>query len=104
MKGYCISEYPPSPRAPWLQKLQDSGFKPIIDQLQQTTQKLTNTTTTGPAIAVTSRRLHDMNVMGWAAIATMIPTIGQLISIGVGLPAGNAGDNKYGPNPLGPKS
>lgn len=69
--------------------------------MQQTTQKLTNTTTTGPAIAVTSRRLHDMNVTGWAAIATMIPTIGQLISIGVGLPGGTAGDNKYGPQSAG---
>ena len=203
--------------APWLQKLQDlqdGGFKPIVDQLQQTAQKLTNTTgpafkvtpppqpgvvngkswgqqwqwikdgftknfingkgrasrmeywciavvvaiasfigfsidyeslasyaqsgmmsvdpyaspdaqvsqliSTGqwfptgtvlalvlcapPAIAVTSRRLHDMNVTGWAALVTLIPTIGQLASIGLGLPGGTAGDNKYGPNPLGPKS
>ena len=40
--------------APWLQKLQnlqDGGFKPIVDQLQQTAQKLTNTT--GPAFKVT---------------------------------------------------
>ena len=197
--------------APWLQKLQDSGFKPIIDQLQQTTQKLANTTvhvtpppqtsvvagkssgqqwqwikdgftknfingkgrasrmeywciaivaavigaigfsvdyeslssfaqsgmayynpyaspeqivsdliSTGqwfptgmaiafvfaapPAIAVTSRRLHDMNVTGWAAIVTLIPTIGQIASIVIGLPGGAAGDNKYGPNPLGQKA
>ena len=45
-----------------------------------------------------------MNITGWAAIGTMIPTIGQLVSIGVGLPGGTAGENKYGPNPLGPKS
>ena len=198
--------------APWLQKLQDSGFKPLIDQLQQTTQKLTNTTTTGPAfkvtpppepgavngkawgqqwqwikdgftknfingkgrasrmeywsiavvvviasfigfsidyeslssyaqsgmmsvdpyaspdaqvsqlistgqwfptgtvlalvlcvppaVAVTSRRLHDMGVTGWAAIVTLIPTIGQLVSIVIGVPGSAQGTNQYGPNPL----
>ena len=54
----------------------------------------------GPLISVTSRRLHDINVTGWAAIVTLIPTLGQIASIGVGLPAGNAGENQYGPNPL----
>jgi serine/threonine protein kinase len=56
--------------------------------------------TAAPLIAVTSRRLHDINVTGWAALVTLIPTIGQIASIGIGLPGGNAGDNQYGPNPL----
>ena len=34
-----------------------------------------------PAIAVTSRRLHDMGLNGWLAITAMIPSIGQIISI-----------------------
>jgi uncharacterized membrane protein YhaH (DUF805 family) len=57
-----------------------------------------------PAIAVTSRRLHDMNITGWAAVVTLIPTIGQIASIVIGLPGGAAGDNRYGPNPLGQKA
>lgn len=56
--------------------------------------------TAAPLLAVTSRRLHDMNVTGWAALVILVPTIGQIASIGIGLPGGSAGENKYGPNPL----
>jgi serine/threonine protein kinase len=196
--------------APWLQKLQDSGFKPIIDQLHQTTQNFHTNTSGGqmspqqpaaatgggqpwayikdgftknfingkgrasraeywwialvtvavslvgfmidydslstlaqsgtlyynqfaspeqiindlmssgqwfptgtvialvvcgpPALAVTSRRLHDMNITGWVTLVAIIPTIGQIASIVIGLPGGTAGDNKYGPNPLRQKA
>lgn len=54
-----------------------------------------------PMIGVTSRRLHDLGVTGWATIPFLIPAIGQIGSIIVGLPAGQKGDNQYGPNPLG---
>ncbi len=54
-----------------------------------------------PAIAVTSRRLHDMGLNGWLAITAMIPSIGQIISIVIGVPGSKPGDNQYGPNPLG---
>lgn len=54
-----------------------------------------------PALSVTSRRLHDLGLNGWIAIATLVPTLGQFVSIGLGLPAGKADDNQYGPNPLG---
>jgi uncharacterized membrane protein YhaH (DUF805 family) len=52
-------------------------------------------------ISITSRRLHDLGVTGWATVAFLIPAIGQIGSIIVGLPAGQRGDNQYGPNPLG---
>jgi uncharacterized membrane protein YhaH (DUF805 family) len=55
----------------------------------------------GPMISITSRRLHDLGVTGWATVAFLIPAIGQIGSIIVGLPAGQKGDNQYGPNPLG---
>lgn len=54
-----------------------------------------------PLIAVTSRRLHDMGVTGWATLPMLIPAIGQIGSILIGLPAGQKGGNAYGPNPLG---
>lgn len=54
-----------------------------------------------PMITVTSRRLHDLGITGWATLPFLIPAIGQVGSILVGLPAGQKGDNQYGPNPLG---
>ncbi len=54
-----------------------------------------------PAIAVTSRRLHDMGYSGWLALVTLIPSIGQIASIIIGIPAGKPEANAYGPNPLG---
>jgi uncharacterized membrane protein YhaH (DUF805 family)/tRNA A-37 threonylcarbamoyl transferase component Bud32 len=55
----------------------------------------------GPTFSVTSRRLHDLGVTGWAALVILIPTIGQFASLIIGLPAGKTEDNQYGPNPLG---
>lgn len=53
-----------------------------------------------PAIAVTSRRLHDMGYSGWLTLVTLIPSIGQIASIVIGIPAGKLETNAYGPNPL----
>ncbi|MDP3492225.1 MAG: protein kinase [Hyphomonadaceae bacterium] len=49
-----------------------------------------------PLLAVSSRRLHDIGVSGWLAIACIIP----FIAIAVGFPAGKKGENQYGPDPL----
>ena len=57
-----------------------------------------------PVVGVTSRRLHDLGVTGWATLAFLIPAIGQIGSIIVGLPAGQRGDNQYGSNPLGERA
>ncbi len=53
-----------------------------------------------PTIGVTSRRAHDLGYSGWIAAATAIPVVGGLIAFFIGLPAGNKGDNAYGPDPL----
>lgn len=55
----------------------------------------------GPTFSVTSRRLHDLGVTGWAALVVILQPIGTLFSIGIGVPAGKRGDNQYGPDPLG---
>lgn len=57
----------------------------------------------GPVLSVTSRRLHDVGLTGWLTpVALLQPLgIGTIFSIGIGIPAGKAGDNPYGPNPLG---
>lgn len=50
-----------------------------------------------PSFALASRRLHDMGLSGWLAIACIIP----IVALVLGLPAGNRGENRYGPDPLG---
>ncbi len=57
-----------------------------------------------PMIGITSRRLHDLGVTGWATVPFLIPAIGQIGSILIGVPPGQKGDNQYGPNPLGVKA
>ena len=49
-----------------------------------------------PMLAVSSRRLHDIGQSGWLAIACVFP----LFAIIAGFPAGQKGENKYGPDPL----
>lgn len=48
-----------------------------------------------PAFAVTARRLHDIGLNGWIAIATIIPLVGIVI----GLVPGKPEANEYGPRP-----
>ncbi len=59
-----------------------------------------------PSIAVTVRRLHDLNLTGWiylgVIILSYVPFLGILVSIGFLVAMfwpGNVGANKYGPDP-----
>ncbi|RYE02119.1 MAG: DUF805 domain-containing protein [Sphingomonadales bacterium] len=56
--------------------------------------------TIAPAISLASRRLHDLGQSGWIAAICVIPGLGNLIALILGFPAGNKGENKYGPDPL----
>ena len=49
-----------------------------------------------PTLAVTVRRLHDLNRSGWWVLLTMIPGVYLLLLIAF-LFKGSAGENKYGP-------
>ena len=53
-----------------------------------------------PWIAVASRRMHDLGYTGWAAAILLIPLVGDIVSILMGLPRGAPGPNAYGPDPL----
>ncbi|HOY78192.1 MAG TPA: protein kinase [Hyphomonadaceae bacterium] len=57
--------------------------------------------TIAPVLSLISRRLHDFGQNGWIAAVCIIPGIGSLIALIIGLPGGNRGENKYGPDPLG---
>lgn len=60
-----------------------------------------------PWVATAVRRLHDLNITGWAAVFFPLPQIHPLFSI-IALPLvlmllarlGRPGDNAYGPDPL----
>lgn len=52
-----------------------------------------------PSIAVSVRRLHDINRTGWWVLIAFVPFIGWLILLIFALIAGTQGDNQYGPDP-----
>jgi uncharacterized membrane protein YhaH (DUF805 family) len=53
--------------------------------------------TTIPTWAVFVRRLHDIGLTGWLALAVFIPGLGFLALMGFSLFPGSARDNRYGP-------
>jgi uncharacterized membrane protein YhaH (DUF805 family) len=54
-----------------------------------------------PGLAVTVRRLHDINRSGWWVLIGIIPLIGDLVLIVFAVQDSQPGANKYGPNPKG---
>lgn len=54
-----------------------------------------------PVLAVTARRLHDLNWSGWFALLNLVPVLGFVVLLLV-LPRGVRGPNRYGPDPLDP--
>jgi uncharacterized membrane protein YhaH (DUF805 family) len=53
-----------------------------------------------PSLAVSVRRLHDIDRSGWAILITFIPIIGTIILLIWALMDSTAGENKYGSEPL----
>lgn len=54
-----------------------------------------------PSISVAVRRLHDLDRTGWWYWLFLVPIIGFIILIVWFASKGTAGDNRYGPDPLG---
>jgi uncharacterized membrane protein YhaH (DUF805 family) len=54
-----------------------------------------------PSLAVMVRRLHDSDRSGWWVLISFIPVLGGLILLIFSLLDGNAGPNRYGPDPKG---
>ncbi|HWQ71876.1 MAG TPA: DUF805 domain-containing protein [Desulfitobacteriaceae bacterium] len=52
-----------------------------------------------PGLAVSVRRLHDIGKSGWFILISLIPIIGCIWLLILMCQDGNAGDNKYGPDP-----
>jgi uncharacterized membrane protein YhaH (DUF805 family) len=53
-----------------------------------------------PGIAVSVRRLHDINRSGWWVLIALIPIVGAIVLLVFHATAGDRGSNNYGPLPL----
>lgn len=53
-----------------------------------------------PGLAVSVRRLHDIDRSGWWLLISLIPLVGLIVLLVFNCTAGTAGPNKYGPDPL----
>lgn len=55
-----------------------------------------------PTLAVAARRLHDIDKSGWWQLLWLIPLVGQAILLFWWIRKGDAGPNRFGPDPLDP--
>ncbi len=53
------------------------------------------------ALAITVKRLHDLDRPGWHVLLFIIPLYNIYLSIVLFVVEGTVGDNQYGPDPLG---
>ena len=53
-----------------------------------------------PSIAVTVRRLHDINKSGWFIFISLIPILGSIIVLVMTIEKGTLGKNRFGEYPL----
>jgi uncharacterized membrane protein YhaH (DUF805 family) len=53
-----------------------------------------------PGLAVTVRRLHDLDKSGWHLLIGLIPLVGGIILLIWYCTEGTRGPNRYGPDPL----
>ncbi len=52
-----------------------------------------------PTIALTVRRLHDIDRSGWWILINLVPFIGSIVILIFALLDGTPGDNRFGPSP-----
>ncbi|MCP3941333.1 MAG: DUF805 domain-containing protein [Desulfobacteraceae bacterium] len=52
-----------------------------------------------PGIAVSARRLHDINRSGWWMFISLVPVIGAIILLVFTVQDSQPGENRYGQNP-----
>lgn len=52
-----------------------------------------------PGLAVTIRRLHDLDKSGWTILLALIPLIGPIILLIFYCTEGTRGPNRFGPDP-----
>lgn len=53
-----------------------------------------------PSLAVTIRRLHDTDRIGWWALIALVPFVGWIVLLVLMALPGTPGPNRYGPPPV----
>jgi uncharacterized membrane protein YhaH (DUF805 family) len=56
-----------------------------------------------PSLALTIRRLHDIDRTGWWILIGLVPLIGAIVLLVFAVLDGTKGSNQYGPNPKRPQ-
>jgi uncharacterized membrane protein YhaH (DUF805 family) len=56
-----------------------------------------------PGLAVSIRRLHDIDRVGWWIFLALIPIVGAIVLIYWACLRGTVGENRFGPDPLAGK-
>ena len=54
-----------------------------------------------PSIAVSVRRLHDIDRTGWWILINLVPIVGSIVLLVFYVLDGTPGQNRFGPNPKG---
>ncbi|WP_286828716.1 MULTISPECIES: DUF805 domain-containing protein [Kordiimonas] len=54
-----------------------------------------------PTIAISVRRLHDINMSGWWYLVFLVPIVGIFFMVFWFTKKGDEGDNRFGSDPLG---
>jgi uncharacterized membrane protein YhaH (DUF805 family) len=57
-----------------------------------------------PTLAVSVRRLHDIDRTGWWVLINLVPVIGSIVLLVFAVLDGTPGGNRFGPNPKGTTS
>ena len=52
-----------------------------------------------PTLAVSVRRLHDIDRTGWCVLIHLVPVIGSIVLLVFAVLDGTPGQNRFGPNP-----
>jgi len=52
-----------------------------------------------PSVAVSVRRLHDIDKSGWWLLLILVPLVGALVLLVFAIMEGTRGDNRFGPDP-----
>lgn len=53
-----------------------------------------------PSLVVQAKRWHDLGLPAWLCFLSVVPYLGLVVLITVGLIPGSVGQNKYGPDPI----
>jgi uncharacterized membrane protein YhaH (DUF805 family) len=76
------------------------GFEQFSPEAAQPLSTLASLALLIPSLAVSVRRLHDVDRSGWWYLLSLIPVIGTLVLLYWYVQPGTSGDNRFGPEPV----